>query len=510
MFMQRQIWLALVACAGAIAASGCMSLSDEGGADYRKAQPANADQVKAFNTVIQGSSSTTPAASAPVLLTPLLRKDMELPGDGAAIAKLDKVSIRLRDGFLKDCNETWRSPRRNFDKNCEIGILFRTFELGEGNDFNFKPGAEREARLVYFSHDVRPGQFFNLHNLPVYGPIEFHGRPLGIDTFIIEIDAEDQQAFAVFKSLASAGAKAFAPAAPILGLLDGLGSSLLNSGTDDVQYRYSFVLDPSGGYKGTVYATAEAGDYVFIRTQNRDLQVEWKDLFLDHNTGRVWTTRNGTAELFRDHTYLSVQVLKNAGSEDVSLAQNTYGDFRDALEHDATEKASKLATGLQPILEAAALKRVQVRAFNDAQKKFERMVADCDGSQEGWQRTAFDLLQQTKESVNGLSCAPAAGARPVATDLSQAQVDYLLKRMRDRSKAQTEAQLDAFNLGCNTKYGAMDFPAFATLMCPAVPSTPAAPATPEAPANTPSEAPSETPAEPAPETPAEPAADPPG
>ena len=44
--------------------------------------------------------------------------------------------------------------------------------MGEGADFKFEPGAERDARIVYFSPDVEPGQHFNLHNMPVYGPIE--------------------------------------------------------------------------------------------------------------------------------------------------------------------------------------------------------------------------------------------------------------------------------------------------------------------------------------------------
>jgi hypothetical protein len=131
----------------------------------------------------------------------------------------------------------------------------------------------------------------------------------------METDAEDEQAFALLKSLASAGAQAFAPAAPVLGVLDRLGASLLSSGTDDIEFRYSFVLDPSGGYKGTVYATTEAGDYVFMRTENREADVDWSKLFLDHITGRVWVVRGDVKELYRENTYLTVQVLRNAGSE---------------------------------------------------------------------------------------------------------------------------------------------------------------------------------------------------
>jgi hypothetical protein len=254
-----------------------------------------------------------------------------------------------------------------------------------------------------------------------------------------------------------------------------------------------------GGYKGTTYATAEAGDYVFIRTKNRDLQIEWKDLFLDHNTGRIWKTSNGKTELFRDHTYLTVQILKNAGSDDVVLAQNQYGEFRDAFQRDATDKAKKIEDGLLPLLEAAALKRVQVRAFNTAQKRFERMVADCGQEEAGWERSAYDLFTQTKESVTGLSCEPVAGAKAPKTDLSQMQVDYLLKRMRDRSKAKTEAEILSFEPGCKANFTAMKFETFAALMCPKQPPSPTdapKPADPPVqpdPVPAPTEDPSETP-----------------
>lgn len=433
-------------------------MSNEGGVDYRKAQAVTPKDLEKFHVDAQRTDAI------PQLLSPLQRKDVELKTAEATIIKLDKVSIRLRDGYLRDCNESWRNPLRKFAKNCEIGILFRAFELGEGQDFNFKPGAERDARLVYFSHDVQPGQFFNLHNMPVYGPIAYQGRPLGIDVFIIEIDAEHQQAFALLKALGSAGAKAFAPASPVLSVLDSLGASLLSSGTDDIEFRYSFVLDPGGGYKGTLYATAEAGDYVLIRTEDRSQQIEWNNLFLDHNTGRVWVNRGNRMELFRDQTYLTVQVLRNAGSENVSLAQNTYGEFRDALERDSTDKATKLEEGLMKSLGELAEKRVQIRAFNAAQKKFEQMQGACGGSDEAaWKREAFDLLEQVKESVTILAKCESEKPKPCRSDLSGEQVDYLLRRMRERPDVKDEVDLKKFT---REGFPALQFDDFARMMCP--------------------------------------------
>jgi hypothetical protein len=298
-----------------ILVSAC-AFSNEGAVDYRRAESFSLTPI-----------SKTAPGKEPLHLSPLLMKDVATSDSNAVIEQHDKISIRLRDGFLRSCNEKSVNPLRGFRKNCEIAILFKAFELGNGQDFKFQPGAEREARLVYFSHDVDAGQHFNLHNMAVYGPIEYKGRPLALDIYILELDAEDAQTSALLKTLASIGATAYAPAAPVLGLLEKLGASLLNSGTDDTEFRYSFVLDSSGGYSGTAHATAEAGDYAFIREENRLRQTLWSNLYLDHNTGRIWTrsSEKDDAKPYTTNTYLTVQVLKNAGTDSIELDQNTFG-----------------------------------------------------------------------------------------------------------------------------------------------------------------------------------------
>jgi hypothetical protein len=433
--------------------SGCIAFSNEGATDFRKAEP--------FQERKKTDGQKVPAREqAKAARTELIRKDLEQDELSARIEKDDKVSIRLRDGFLRDCNEIAKNPLRGFRKNCEVAVLFRAFELGAGQDFDFKPGAERNARLVYFSHDVQPGQFFNMHNMPVYGPLEYKGVPIGIDIFILEIDAEDKQSFALFKSLAAAGSSAFAPASPVLSLLDGLGSSLLNSGTDDVEFRYSFVLDPAGGYKGTVYATAEAGDYVLVRTEDREREVPWDKLLFDHNTGRLLVkNETGEDQLMREHTYLSLQVLKNAGAVDVSLAQNTYGGFRDALDSDTTSKASDLKANLAVPLEKLALERVQIRAFHKAQKRLGNVVAQCTTQNanhlEGVQ-AAFDLFKSIQSSVAALGNCGQQSSKALS-DMSSDQVDYLLRHLRFQAKLDTPAMLEKYSCAGFAKVNSEDF-----------------------------------------------------
>jgi hypothetical protein len=416
---------------------GC-AFSNEGAIDFRKAQ----------TLVVPGQPKTAPSSGQAEYVL-LLRKDITSDDENARIEKLDKISIRLRDGFLHDCNESpIGNPFRRFNRNCEIAILFKAFELTEGQDFNFKPGAEREARLVYFSHDVQPGQFFNFHNLPIYGPLGYNGRPIGIDIFIIEIDVEDQQAFALLKSLASIGAKAYPPAAPVLGVLDQLGSALLSSGTDDIGFRYSMVLDPSGGYGGVASSTAEAGDYVFIRQEYRSRSTDWSALLMDYNTGRVWKKgQNGSpVELYKDNTYLTVQVLKNAGSDDVILAQNTYGDFRAALERETNARAEDLRQALETELGKLVTRRVQIKSFDYAQKSYESMITRAKKSDTNSKalakQDAFDLYQMLKDAIIKLN-NPSPDVQK-ESNLSADQVDALLRKLRAQATVGTESDLKKF------------------------------------------------------------------
>lgn len=433
-------WLVTITAA-VVVLSGC-AFSNEGAVDFRRADPYDPKELPK----VQGT--------AKIHAVPLSDKDRTSGNSATRIDRQDKISIRLRDGYLNRCNERLRNPLRNFKQNCEIAILFKAFELSATSDFNFKPGSERDARLVYFSKDVQPGQYFNFHNLPVYGPIEYTGKPIGIDVWILEIDAEDQQAVALLRTLASVGAKAYAPAAPILPILDQLGAALLSSGADDVEMRYTMVLDPANGFNGAVYSTAEAGDYVFIREHIRDHLTDWSRLSLDHNTGRVWVRQDGAVNPvpYRENTYLTIQILRNAGTEDVALAQNTYGDFRAAIEKEAIDKADQVRRFGEE-LEVLAMKRVHIRNFNRLQVLYERMIGRSAGDQALAKQDAFDLYQQLKTAITAI----AANDPKKPPDISADQVNAMLSKLRALAKAADEATINKFT---QSGFAAMQFDDF--------------------------------------------------
>lgn len=466
--------------------SSC-ALSDEGAIDYRKSESSSVEcRQKSVDNVLAGLTSQAvtgctakppqPVKNNTVTPVRLVRKDIQ--NTKAIIEKNSKITIRLREGFLGHCTELLRNPLRSFNKNCEIAIIFKAFELGDG-DFNFSPNAIRDGRVVYFSHDVTPGQFLNLHNMPVYGPLDFNGKPIGIDIYVVEVDAEDNQAQSLMKTLAKVGASFYPPSQVALGVLDKLGGALLQGNTDDINFRYSMVLDPLGGYHGMAYATTEAGNYAFIREDERDKSTPWDDLWLDENNGRIY---NKDGSLYRDNTYLVMQINRNAGTDAVQLAQNTYGPFRDALEKDQTERAQAIETALMPTLKTLAIQRVHIRNFAKAQKLLE-VVRGMDFSPETpdttAQRSAFDLfhlimrstekLTANSKNEDGISCVSAFAEAPkkdetAESDLSGEQVDYLLNSLSIHVGAASDQEQKKFSCAKTVGFASFTYDDFLTLL----------------------------------------------
>ena len=307
---------------GLCALAGC-AVSNEGAVDYRKAE------------ILRPALSAAPIrdrghrARARGRRAPWCRRRRRRPrpargarphstarrcaGDDPRRAdrdKQDSISIHLRTAFLKDFEAIIGHPLRGFRPNGEIAIVVKAFEFGKGKDFKFGPDAVREGRLVFYSPDVDKGQILNFNNLPVYGPITYEGNPIGIDISVIEIDAEDAQVAALLGTLATIGAQAYPPAAPVLPVLNALGKALLNGDMNDTEMRFTLMLDPGAGYAGVSHPTVEAGDYVFVKEDNRIATTPWHELEVDTNTGRVY--RNGSA--YVDNTYLTFQINKNLSS----------------------------------------------------------------------------------------------------------------------------------------------------------------------------------------------------
>jgi hypothetical protein len=427
---------------GLCALAGC-AVSNEGAVDYRKAEilrPAVSVPPVPIADIAPGAGpedavlpAQAPKASAgPVAPARLYRQALRGDDPDALIEKEDSISIHLRTAFLKDFEATIGHPLRGFRPNGEIAIVVKAFEFGQGEDFRFGPDAVREGRLVFYSPDVEKGQLLNFNNLPVYGPITYHGNPIGIDISVIEIDAEDAQIAALLGTLATIGAQAYPPAAPVLPVLNALGKALLNGGMNDTEMRFTLMLDPGAGYAGVSHPTVEAGDYVFVKEENRVATTPWHELEVDTNTGRVY--RNGSA--YADNTYLTFQINKNLSSTPIDLAESTFGDFLDELDQEDVKRAEDLRPFLAE-LEKLGLARVQTRRFGAARD----LLTDWrNARQEGdvgkAKRAAFKLVTLMKEAI-------AAPDDPVA-ELSAEQIDYLLDKLAVMANAGTQTGVEMF------------------------------------------------------------------
>lgn len=429
--------------------TGC-AISQEGAVDYRKAELLTDARRNQINQNI--SENKLPDENGMVAPVKLIRKDSpanETTHNDSIIREGDSITIRMRQGFISQFWELPINPFRRFRANGEIAVIVRAFEY-EGadptKDFDFGPGGIEKGRLVFFSNDVDENQFLNFDNMPIYGPITYKGNPIGIDIAVIEIDSNSDQMNALLDTLASAGEKAFPPAAPILSILNELGGSLLNAGTNDIEMRFTLALDPPDGYRGLYYPHVEASDFVFVREHNRQANTDWTKLELDANDGRLYKLiDNDRRDLYRDNSYLVVQINKGFDSEDIDLSQNTFGIFLEKI----SEEDARNAAALQPFLDeikTVSFRRVQKRNFIQARRLLYKFIEyKKAGNNAAAKRAAFDLHQTLVVSAKELAKSENGPKEP---EISHDRFEWLMQRLREVAKPDVDLQyftLEGFN-----------------------------------------------------------------
>lgn len=446
---------------------GACAMSQEGAVDFRKATLS--DQAGRQDKIDEADGKDGKENHPPFAPARLVSKFIAAPEKKhAVIQEGDSITIRLSQAFIKDFWELgFFSPHRGFRSNGEIAIVVHAFEYhpnDKSKDFNFGPEGLRQGRLVFFSSDVEENQPLNLANMPIYGPITYNGNPVGLQISILEIDANTEQVKALLTSLASAGANAYPPSSPILSLLDKLGTALLEGGTDDTEFRFTFVLDPPTAYTGLAYPRVEAGNYVFVRESDRQANTPWDELVLDENTGRLYwkadsaplgavpadgsQTAAGTDRQYRANTYVTLQINKGFDSTGIDLSENTFGQFIDQLQQIDTKKAENLKPVLTEI-ENLAYARVQRRNFIEARNKLTEFIQAKQEEEVGpARRAAFDLYTMLADAMEKLKPTADGTSNPKANEasLSASDVELLLNRLRSIADARTSAQQQQFTI----------------------------------------------------------------
>jgi hypothetical protein len=212
----------------------------------------------------------------------------------------------------------------------EIVVVANAFEESKTKELSFEN--MREGRVVFYSDNVHKGQFLNFNNMPIYGPIKYNGAPFAFRVAIFELDVVSEQAKEMISTIAQAGAMAYPPAAPILNILNGVGDTFLNQDQTDTEFRYTMILDPKSGSSTVNNFGLEVGNYVLIRTEERDESIDWTNIVLDENSGQVYKYDDkGSLSLYKDNSYLVVEINKNVSSVGIDLAENNYSSLMNSL-----------------------------------------------------------------------------------------------------------------------------------------------------------------------------------
>jgi len=290
----------------------------------------------------------------------------------------DSLSMHLRSAYIKTFSDDHLSPyftkafTRQWGKaNGELAIVANALEMKDGNELSFNN--QRDGRVVFYSDDVNQGQFLNFNNMPIYGPLEFEGNPVALRLTILELDVSSAQGKAMLKTVSEYGSQAYPPASPVLGILNGLGNTLLAGDQTDTEFRYSMIFDPQQGSQHINHFVLEAGNYILIRSEDRDVPFDWNKVFFDENEAKLYkkAEQNHKTDIkydeFTDATYLVVEINKNISNKNVELEQNNYGTLIQTLEQQDQENANNW-TSINEALTSVSQKREQKSNFIDAKK----------------------------------------------------------------------------------------------------------------------------------------------
>jgi hypothetical protein len=416
-----------------VLALGACARSNEGAVEMRRAAMSAAG-AKTMTPKPNGSSPVgCPAPGAGNLpfdnpcALPLTVKNFSLGRDQQFVPG-DHLAISLRTAFIKEFYEL-ASPLRGNRKNGEIAIVANAFEMDGTKEVAFRPSDLKSGRVIYYSDDVEEGQFLNFNNLPIYGPKTYAGHSVAVRLTVFELDVNAEQIKGLLKSLAAIGSIAYAPAAPVLGILNSLGAALASSDQDDTEFRYTMTLDARQGSLRVNNFALEPGNYVIVRKGTRTEDVPWHLLVLNENEGRLYWGPDAKLEvrntLYRDETYLVVLINKNSGEKSVDLQDNTFDALHKALEEQDKARAAQQAV-VSNTLHDALVERAQTDDFNKAK----RLLIDArDASSDAIARERLEAVRSMLRRAELTTPEALRDAKRNQIPLTGDQLDYLLSVM---------------------------------------------------------------------------------
>lgn len=198
-----------------------------------------------------------------------------------------------------------------------------------------------KGRVIYYNDDIREsGQLINAMNLPVYGPIEYGGKNVVLDIWMLELDNnENKNNKSLLGALAQLGGKVYPPSAPILGVLNTLGGAFLSGNQDDVEAHFQMRFDvPAHPDSNVSRIPLAEGYYAFVREENRDMNPQWDKLAVNEAAGELCNSDDGKKctsnnNTYRNRTWFLVRIAKESKESALDIE---YGEelinFLDRLE----------------------------------------------------------------------------------------------------------------------------------------------------------------------------------
>lgn len=339
----------------------------------------------------------------------------------------DSISIRLTSAYIRDYTEgpfSWANDaiEGQFRSRGEIAIVVNAFAVNKTVAFNFSDKAVDKGKVVFFSDDVVAGQFMNFNNMPIYGPSSEGKNGIGLEIWIMELDISDVLTGKLLRDIASYGTIPLPFSAIGNKLLESMGKSLLSSdNTHDTNFSYRVLLEPK---KGTMLPNAplEVGHYVFIqmrhdliktvnnianldfnkvRTGGRDDDIDWSELVLDENSGRLYkkVKKNGGQGKcdkcdnscdfieYTDRNYLIISIDKDTSGRDLSVENKLYEAFVGATKGSAD--SNQFVETIVMDLEMRKIMKLFDRYFEAVSKaKHAQQEAEKDGKEDDAEKKA--------------------------------------------------------------------------------------------------------------------------
>ncbi len=368
----------------------------------------------------------------------------------------DMVSLRLRSAFISDNGYTPENffsdlgtsaealgetttylskgiTGSGFQINLEVLVAANAFDYN-GGGFGYKPEDRRNAKVIFFSDDVEEGQFLNIDNLPIIGPVKYTGTGFGLQLYVLEIDAEDKQQKALLSSLAGLGTAAAGATGPASSILNTLTTALLDNGNgDDRIFEYSVGFDT--GYVGANvdYVPFEENLYALVVDHARQRGVPWERMALNSETAELYLCKPhptataadaGRWEIYRESTYLIVQVLKGYQGQGVAqLTQQSVAQLTDALSTAVETKVDDAINAYTETLKSDVLFE-QARSLLGKIREGAARVPDAPPA-----KTPTHAANDPQVRLAALSLAEImTSANPIATPVPPLAGKVLLKR----------------------------------------------------------------------------------